>query len=179
MSQGLTREIAYDALQNFFINKPFVLFGTGPSIAMDKHFGMENLKKFLCEKIPIETLTGREKTEWDRVVEFLDRDNNLESALNEVKEEKVLKKLIGLTFELLGKLNKKYHWQVLSGEKTWTVASILEQAAKLPSANLVVFDLHGEYKKLSYARHLRIPGPEEPGKTSRDLLYLPYWLFYR
>jgi DNA helicase HerA-like ATPase len=60
--------------------------------------------------------------------------------------------------------------------KSWTVASILEQAEKLPSANLVVFDLHGEYKKLSYARHLRIPGPEELGKTSKDLLYLPYWL---
>lgn len=60
--------------------------------------------------------------------------------------------------------------------KSWTVASILEQAAKLPSANLVAFDLHGEYKNLSYARHLRIPGPEELGKTTNDLLYLPYWL---
>lgn len=60
--------------------------------------------------------------------------------------------------------------------KSWTVASILEQAAKLPSANLVAFDLHREYRKLSYARHLRIPGPEELGKTSNDLLYLPYWL---
>lgn len=43
--------------------------------------------------------------------------------------------------------------------KSWTVASILERAAKLPTANLIVFDLHGEYRKLSYARHLRIPGP--------------------
>lgn len=60
--------------------------------------------------------------------------------------------------------------------KSWTVASILEQAAKLPSANLVLFDLHGEYRKLSYARRLRIPGPEELGKTSDELLYLPYWL---
>lgn len=60
--------------------------------------------------------------------------------------------------------------------KSWTVAAILEQAAKLPSANLIVFDLHGEYKKLSYARQLRIPGPEELGKSSEELLYLPYWL---
>jgi DNA helicase HerA-like ATPase len=62
--------------------------------------------------------------------------------------------------------------------KSWTVASILEQAAALPSANLVLFDLHGEYRKLSYARHLRIPGPEELGKTSDELLYLPYWLLH-
>jgi len=56
------------------------------------------------------------------------------------------------------------------------VASILERAAKLPSANLLVFDLHGEYRKMSYARHLRIPGPDDLGKTDESLLYLPHWL---
>jgi hypothetical protein len=60
--------------------------------------------------------------------------------------------------------------------KSWTVASILERSAKLPSANLIVFDLHGEYKKLSYAKQLRIPGPDALGTRSEDLLYLPYWL---
>jgi len=60
--------------------------------------------------------------------------------------------------------------------KSWTVAAILEQAAKLPSSNLIVFDLHGEYRELSYARHLRIPGPEELGKADDSLLFLPYWL---
>ena len=60
--------------------------------------------------------------------------------------------------------------------KSWAVAAILEQAAKLPSANLVVFDLHGEYRELSYARHLRIPGPDELESDERSLLFLPYWL---
>jgi len=60
--------------------------------------------------------------------------------------------------------------------KSWTVASILERAAKLPSANLIVFDLHGEYSELSYASHLRIPGPEDLGRSANELLYLPYWL---
>lgn len=60
--------------------------------------------------------------------------------------------------------------------KSWAVASILERAAKLRTSNLIVFDLHGEYSKLSYARHLRIPGPDELGTTSDELLYLPYWL---
>ncbi len=60
--------------------------------------------------------------------------------------------------------------------KSWSVAAILEQAAKLSSSNLIVFDLHGEYSELSYARHLRIPGPEELGKTDDALLFLPYWL---
>ncbi len=60
--------------------------------------------------------------------------------------------------------------------KSWTVASILERAANLPSSNLIVFDLHGEYRELSYARQLRIPGTEELGQSTDDLLYLPYWL---
>jgi uncharacterized protein len=60
--------------------------------------------------------------------------------------------------------------------KSWSVAAVLEQATSLPSANLIVFDLHGEYRELSYARHLRIPGPEELGKPDTSLLFLPYWL---
>jgi hypothetical protein len=60
--------------------------------------------------------------------------------------------------------------------KSWSVASILERAAKLPSGNLIVFDLHGEYREMSYARHLRIPGPEDLGKSDPSLLFLPYWL---
>ena len=60
--------------------------------------------------------------------------------------------------------------------KSWSVAAILEQAANLPSSNLIVFDLHGEYRELSYARHLRIPGPEELGQADDSLLFLPYWL---
>src|SRR5690606_28864582 len=60
--------------------------------------------------------------------------------------------------------------------KSWTVAAIHEPAANLPSSNLIVFDLHGEYRELSYARHLRIPGPEELGKSDPALLFLPYWL---
>jgi phosphoglycolate phosphatase-like HAD superfamily hydrolase len=60
--------------------------------------------------------------------------------------------------------------------KSWTVASILERASVLPSSNLIVFDLHGEYKQLSYARQLRVPGPSELGQVSDGLLYLPYWM---
>ncbi|MBP2844935.1 hypothetical protein DFO54_108162 [Erwinia sp. AG740] len=60
--------------------------------------------------------------------------------------------------------------------KSWTVASILERSSRLPSSNLVVFDLHGEYKELSYAKKLRIPGPDEVNADDDSLLFLPYWL---
>lgn len=51
--------------------------------------------------------------------------------------------------------------------KSETVARILEEAAKLPGANLVVFDIHGEYSKLSYASNIRI-GEAFP---------FPIWMF--
>lgn len=60
--------------------------------------------------------------------------------------------------------------------KSYTLASILEQSAKLPTSNIIVFDLHGEYSELSYASHLRIPGPEDLTSTDAELLFLPYWL---
>ena len=60
--------------------------------------------------------------------------------------------------------------------KSWAVAAILEKASQLSSSNLIVFDLHGEYSQLTYARHLRIPGPEELGGIEDSLLFLPYWL---
>lgn len=71
--------------------------------------------------------------------------------------------------------------------KSWAVALMLERAARLPHANLIVFDLHGEYTPLTestdgaepIAHGLRIAGPGDVGSTSDDVLYLPYWLLKR
>lgn len=51
--------------------------------------------------------------------------------------------------------------------KSETVAKILGETAKLPGANIIVFDIHGEYSKLSYAKNLKV------GKE----LAFPVWLF--
>jgi len=60
--------------------------------------------------------------------------------------------------------------------KSWAVASILEKASKLPSANIILFDLHGEYSTLEYAKHIRIAGPNDLESKGDDILFLPYWL---
>lgn len=62
--------------------------------------------------------------------------------------------------------------------KSWTVATILEKASELKSANVVVFDIHGEYaplKGLSNAKQLKIAGPGEKPENERAI-FLPYWL---
>lgn len=63
--------------------------------------------------------------------------------------------------------------------KSWAAATIVEQAAELPGANLLVFDVHGEYAPL--ARHpgiarYRIAGPGDLQRPGDDVLFLPYWL---
>ena len=48
----LTKEIAYKAFQDFFSDKPFVLFATGTSCAVEQGFSMGELEADLKEKIP-------------------------------------------------------------------------------------------------------------------------------
>jgi DNA helicase HerA-like ATPase len=63
--------------------------------------------------------------------------------------------------------------------KSWTVAKIIEQAADLRSANMLIFDLHGEYTPLAnhpnIARY-RVAGPGDLDKPEEDVIFLPYWL---
>lgn len=60
--------------------------------------------------------------------------------------------------------------------KSYTVASILEQSALLPHANIIVFDLHGEYSSMKFASHYRIAGIGDL-KAKRDgAVFLPFWL---
>ena len=64
--------------------------------------------------------------------------------------------------------------------KSWAVALLLERAARLQNASLIVLDLHGEYGPLAeggIATRLRLGGPADFGEARDDLIYLPYWLF--
>lgn len=51
--------------------------------------------------------------------------------------------------------------------KSETLAKILEGTSRLPGANIILFDIHGEYSRLSYADNIKI-GPGFP---------FPVWLF--
>jgi hypothetical protein len=67
--------------------------------------------------------------------------------------------------------------------KSWCVAKLIEQIAKLPMANCIVFDIHGEYSgkdfKLDGIQHLSIANPSNlgsEGNLEKGVLMLPYWL---
>lgn len=68
--------------------------------------------------------------------------------------------------------------------KSFAVALILERAAKLRHPNLVVLDVHGEYKPLTdsatgIAKGLHVAGPGDLSGSAGDALFLPYWLLNR
>jgi hypothetical protein len=68
--------------------------------------------------------------------------------------------------------------------KSWTVALLLERAAKLKHPNIIVLDLHGEYSPLTkgstaIAESFRIAGPGDLESKADDLLFLPFWILSR
>lgn len=68
--------------------------------------------------------------------------------------------------------------------KSWCVANILEKASELKYANIIVFDMHGEYSSLTkgeskIAESYKIAGPGDLEKNQKDILFLPYWLLNR
>lgn len=60
--------------------------------------------------------------------------------------------------------------------KSWTVASILEQASQLTHANIIVLDLHGEYSSMEFAAQYRIAGIGDLKSKTGNAIYLPFWL---
>ena len=68
--------------------------------------------------------------------------------------------------------------------KSWCVANILEKASELKYSNIIVFDMHGEYKSLTKGENriadgYKIAGPGDLESESEKNLFLPYWILNR
>lgn len=69
--------------------------------------------------------------------------------------------------------------------KSWAIALLLERAANLKYPNVIVLDMHGEYRPLGdpksggFAARFRIAGPGDLEKPADNVLFLPYWLLNR
>ena len=69
--------------------------------------------------------------------------------------------------------------------KSWVVALMLERANALSHPNLIVLDMHGEYKPLTeiskdgFAQGFRVAGPGDLESPTDNVLFLPYWLLNR
>jgi len=148
----LTKEIAYQALQDFFNQIPFVLFATGTSCAVDLDFGMTSLERYLKDEIPKFDLTPDQALEWANLVEALVLNSDFESAMNAVQDIDLLNRIIEKTAEHVSNTDKKSAFGILNGDIPWPAINMFKRLVeKLPENNKQLhvatpnYDLLAEY----------------------------------
>ena len=148
----LTKEISYKALQEFFNQKPFVIFATGTSCAVDPDFGMEALEQYLKEEIPKRILDERPKNEWSGFLKALAQNYDFEAAMNAIKDKTLLRQVINTTAEHISNVSRKNAFGILSGEKIWTAIGMFKRLVdRLPETDRILhvatpnYDLMAEY----------------------------------
>lgn len=149
----LTKEIAYKAMQDFFNDKPFVLFGTGTSCAVDLNFGMGALEKRLKQSIPSsEKLSDQQKGEWQRVVEALENNSDFEAAMNSIQDEILLKEVIRETATHVAEVDRASSEKILNGSQSWSAIRLFKRLMDgLPETDRTLhvatpnYDLLAEY----------------------------------
>ncbi len=148
----LTEKIACEALQKFFDQKPFVLFASGVSCAVDRGFGMKALQDCLEKKIPEICSDNKQKSEWKKVSKELELNSDFEMAMNGVEDKGLMRKVIETTAEHLSKVERENAFQIFSGEKTWPAIGIIKRLVeRLPETDRTLhaatpnYDLLAEY----------------------------------
>ncbi len=105
MAKELTKEIAYKEFQKFFQDKPFVLFGSGMSCAVDNGFGMNFLKRHLLDTLTNEKLNPAQQTEWDNVISSLNSGMDLETSMNSLNDNALINKIVTITGDFVTSLD--------------------------------------------------------------------------
>jgi hypothetical protein len=148
----LTKEIAYKALQKFFNQKPFVIFATGISCAVDPGFGMRALEQYLKDEIPKQSLNNQQKFEWEGVLEALSQNLDFEAAMNAIKDETLLRRMINTTAEHVSIVDRKNAFGILSGGTSWPAIGMFKRLVdRLPETDRTLhvatpnYDLIAEY----------------------------------
>ena len=127
MAKKLTKEIAYKEFQKYFQGKPFVLFGSGMSCAVDNKFGMASLEECLLDKLAKGKLNSVQQTEWNSVIKSLNSGIDFESAMNSVNDKDLIAKIVTITGDFVSKLEFKYSQEILNGNKNWPVSTLFKQ----------------------------------------------------
>ena len=156
----LTKDVAYQAIAEFFTDKPFVLFGTGTSCALDLNFGMPALECHLRTELA-HGMTEAQAQQWQQVVSALDADtHDFESAMDFIKDEPLINRIVELAAGFVANHDNAYAHSIMSGLCEWPAGSLLKKLVEaLPQADKQLhvatpnYDLLAEY---SLVRH-KIP----------------------
>ncbi len=146
----LTKEIAYEALGNFFEEKPFVLFATGVSCALDQRFGMEALQAYL--KASLIGLAPVQQQQWNSVLAQLEQGScDFEAAMNQIQDDDLVQRIVNFTAECVRQVDSEYAADLLSGHQTWPAEKLFQRLFKSLSSGQSLhvatpnYDLLAEY----------------------------------
>lgn len=153
----LTKDAAYQFIAEFFTEKPFVLFGTGTSCALDLNFGMPALERHLRAEL-VHGMTEAQKQQWQQVVSALDSGtHDFESAMDFIKDDSLINRVVELTASFVAYHDNSYAYLIMSGSRDWPAGSLLKKLIEtLPQADKQLhiatpnYDLLAEY---SFVRH--------------------------
>lgn len=143
----------YTELQNFFLDTPFVLFGTGTSCALDTRFGMGALQQYLENEFS--TLSGVMLEEWQAVLDKLNNGIDFENSMNEVNSTELINRIVENTANFVASIDKEYSTQILDGKVSWSLRKIINKLFNSIGENQVLnvatpnYDLLCEYSLVS------------------------------
>lgn len=145
----LTEEEAIRSIRDFFREKPFVLFGTGMSCALDNRFGMGALRDELLQKIEDTTLNQEQYMQWGNVKNSLKNGRDLESALNEVADVSLIQMITSITGRFIALIDQEYAFHIASGEKEWPAIHFIKRLVEtLPEGDRTLHVLTPNYDML-------------------------------
>lgn len=131
MKEKLTEEIAYRQLSRLFeIKRPLIILGTGTSCAVDKSFGMDalrmHLENQLNRKIARYKLSDIQEHQWHNVLSDFKHSKDFENAMNNIKDEGLLKIIINETASLIADKEKEIAFDIINGDKKWPATNLIK-----------------------------------------------------
>ena len=146
---SLTEEIAIKALRDFFRDKPFVIFGTGMSCALDPRFGMPALKDEISQKVAPDSRALEQERQWSEVMESLQNGEDLETALNNVTDSSLLEEITDVTGQFISSLDREYALRIAEGAAIWPATGFFERLVNtLPEGDPTLHVLTPNYDTL-------------------------------
>jgi hypothetical protein len=127
MSPTLTKDIAYKELQKFFGETPMVLFGTGTSCALDSRYGMPGLQDQLFSEMLKICLSKPQEEQWKAVVSAIRNGKDLESAMDMIRDDQIVKHIIRITADFVSTLDKEYSHKIMTGIVEWPATGLFKK----------------------------------------------------
>ena len=145
----LTEETAIKTIREFFQDKPFVVFGTGMSCALDSDFGMPALEEELSENFAPTFGELDQEQQWAKVVDSLQGGNGLETALDHVTDLDLLRRITDTTARFIVSIDQRYALRIAGGNAKWPATQFFERLVDtLPEGDPVLHVLTPNYDTL-------------------------------